>query len=629
MFKNFKKSSRHGPFTSGKPPIVLHYSLTKKKREMDSPVRPPRMRGLKVTLVAGLALLTTDALFAQSAGQSDVDSLKTQMNQMQRQYEQRIEAMEAKMKALESNANSGSILNTRVLTDANGTEMPGKAPAPMLDESFLKSLTRNFMFNMYIRAGFMFNGNGGAGTFNFEAPDNPGGRYRLGNENDFYMEPSFNQAHILGDSPDVADVSFRFTPNFYTNGIYHESFLTTGNSGNPADFRVGMREAFVEMKNVIKSAPEVTFWAGQRFYDRYNTDPADWFWLDTSGFGIGAYNMHLGPGNLYVAWIGANHDNLDLVNNPGQLNGVGDQFEQTFDFRYKDIDIGFGKLSFVAIGNYIKGAPVTPAGGQTFTNVLGDTNSINVTSSDEYGAGGGVIWQYDFGNKSYLRVFGLFGWGVTNFGAENLGNSIGAFQTNVNNFVLGRSASNVHETAPGVFNGSVNPYRGAKEFRAGFEFVWNVTPCFAFNLWGDWDHASSGYQTIGTNAAGAIENANATRNFYGVALRPVLWISDNIAIQGQAGFNYVDNVRGYSGSNAFGNSGEFGIFTIAPTIKPKGGYFTRPELRLFATYSIWSNSFKGTTTPVGEGTNLGPSSPPYNGNTNQGWLIGSQLEIWF
>ena len=590
------------------------------------------MRGLKVTLVAGLALLTTDALFAQSAGQSDVDSLKTQMNQMQRTYEQRIEAMEAKMKALESNANSGSILNTRVLGDANGTEAPGKAPAPMLDESFLKSLTRNFTFNMYVRAGFMFNGNGGAGTFNFEAPDNPGGRYRLGNENDFYMESTFSQAHILGDSPDVADVSFRFTPNFYTHGIFHESFLTTGNSGfngTNSDFQVGMREAFVEMKNVIKSAPEVTFWAGQRFYDRYNTDPADWFWLDTSGFGIGAYNIHLGPGNLYVAWIGANHDNLDLLTNSNQFNSIGDQFEQTFDIRYKDIDIGFGKLSFVAIGNYIKGGDITPNGGQGFTNVLGENDTINVHSSDAYGAGGGAIWQYDFGNKSYLRVFGLFGWGVTNFSAENLGNSIGAFQTNVNNFVLGRSATNVHETAPGVFNGSVNPYRNASLFRAGFEFVWNVTPCFAFDLWGDWDHSSSGFQTIGTNGSGAIQNANATRNFYGVALRPVLWISDNIAIQGQAGFNYVDNVRGYSGSNAFGNSGEFGIFTIAPTIKPKGGYFTRPELRLFATYSIWSNSFKGTTTPVGEGGNTGPSSPPYNGNTNQGWLIGSQLEIWF
>src|ERR1700693_3604191 len=104
---------------------------------MDSPVSPPRLRGLNYTLVAVLTLLTTDALFAQSAGQSDVDALKAQMNQMHRQYEQRIEAMEAKMKALESNANGGSILNTRVLTAADGKELPGKAPAPMLDESFL------------------------------------------------------------------------------------------------------------------------------------------------------------------------------------------------------------------------------------------------------------------------------------------------------------------------------------------------------------------------------------------------------------------------------------------------------------------------------------------------------------
>ena len=325
---------------------------------MDAPVGPPRLSGLKFTLVAGLALLTTDALFAQSAGQSDVDALKTQMNQMQRQYEQRIEAMEAKMKALESNANSGSILNTRVLTDANGTEAPGKAPAPMLDESFLKSLTRNFTFAMYVRAGTMFNGNGGAGSFNFEVPDNPGGRYRLGNENDFYMEPSFSQAHLLGDSPDVADVSFRMTPNFFTHGVFHESFLTTNNSGtSQTDFNIGMREAYVEMKNVIKSAPEVTFWAGQRFYDRYNTDPADWFWLDTSGFGIGAYNIHLGPGNLYIAWIGAQSRQPRFrYATRDQFNDVGDQFEQTFDIRYKDIDIGFGKLSFVLIGNYVKGA---------------------------------------------------------------------------------------------------------------------------------------------------------------------------------------------------------------------------------------------------------------------------------
>jgi len=623
---------------------------------MDSPVGIPRFCGLKLTLVAGLALLTTDALFAQSADQSDMNALKAQMNQMQRQYEQRIEAMEAKMKALESNQGSGSILNTRVLTDANGTEEPGKAPAPMLDESFLKSLTRNFTFNMYVRAGFMFNGNGGAGTFNFEAPDNPAGRWRLGNENDFYMEPSWNQAHILGDSPDVADVSFRFTPNFFTHGIYHESFLTTGNSGfngTNSDFQVGMREAFVEMKNVFKSAPEITFWGGERFYDRWNIDPNDWFWLDTSGFGVGAYNIHLGPGNLYLAWIGANHDTLNLLTNANQVNSIGDQFEQTWDVRYRDIDIGFGKLNLIAIGNYIKGGVVTPNGGQTFTNVRGVTDVVNVQSSDAYGGGGGIIWEYDYGNKSSFRLFGLFGWGVTNFSAENLGNSIAAFEQGVNGKVTGKSEPNVHLITPAVstparaslatgvvtpavntnavYAGNINPYPATHEFRAGIEWVWNVTECFSYDLWAYWDENNQGYTTVGqTGVTNQFATAGKTRDFFGVGFRPVYWLSDNFAIQGQAGYAYVSNIRGYSGINAFGNHGSWGILTIAPTLKPKGGYFTRPEIRVFATWSRWSNALRGSTTPIGEGGNTGPSSPPYNSlNTNQGWLIGSQLEIWF
>jgi maltoporin len=624
---------------------------------MDSAVVRPHFCGLKFTLVVGLALLTTDALFAQNADQNSLDALKAQMNQMQRQYEQRIEAMEAKMKSLEANQGSGSIPNTHVLTDANGVAEPGKAPAPMLDESFLKALTRNFTFNMYCRAGFIFNGNGGAGTFNFEAPDNPGGRWRLGNENDPYVESTFNQAHILGDSPDVADVSFRVTLEFGGNVVFHESFLTTGNtgfSGTGSDFHVGMREAYSEMKNVFHAAPEITFWAGQRFYERWDYHSNDWFWLDTSGFGVGAYNIHIGPGNLYLAWIGANHDTLNLLTNANQSNSIGDQFEQTFDVRYKDIDFLCGKLNLIAIGNYIKGGVVTPNGGQTFTNVLGATDTVNVSSSDAYGAGGGIIWQYYVpGNKSFFRLWGLFGWGVTNFSAENLGNSIGAFEQGVNGLVTGKSEPNVHLISPAVssparaslttgvvtpgvtsnavYRGSINPYPDSHQYRAGIEWVWNVTDCFSYDLWAYWDENNVGFNLVGTNAAGRVFTAAKTRDFFGVGFRPVYWLWDNFAIQGQAGYGYVSNVRGYSGTGtAFGNHGNWGILTIAPTIKPKGGYFTRPEIRIFATWSRWSNSLRGTTTPQGEGGNFGPSSAPYNSvHTNQGWLIGSQLEIWF
>ncbi len=73
---------------------------------------------------------------------------------------------------------------------------------------------------------------------------------------------------------------------------------------------------------------------------------------------------------------------------------------------------------------------------------------------------------------------------------------------------------------------------------------------------------------------------------------PIFWIADNIAIQGQAWGAWEDNNRGGSGSGSFGRGGNMGVFTIAPTIKPKGGYFTRPELRVFATYAVWSDSFK-------------------------------------
>lgn len=632
---------------------------------MDFSVQSPGTRGLKFALVAALTLLTTDTLFAQSAGQSDVDALKTRMDQMQKQYEQRIDKMDqertqdrqqiselqAEIKAVESKASSGSsILNTRLLTDANGTEASGKASAPMLDESFLKSLTRNFSFTVYARAGFQFNGSGGGGGFNFEVPDGSPGRFRLGNENDFYMELSWNQLHILGDSPDVADVSFRAT-TVLTNSITKKLFNTTLNT-QAKDFDFGVEEAFAEMKNVFKNAPEITFWGGQRFYDRYTVDPNDWHWLDSSGFGVGAYNIHLGPGNLWIAWLGSEQDNLGLFTNPNQTNTVGNLFKQTIDIRYKDIDVGFGKLALILIGNYIKGAVTTPNGGSVVTPTNGFSGVFNPSNptafngtatimdrtSDAYGIGGGAIWQYNFGNNSFLQLGALFGWGATNFANDTQSDiqfsaPFSAATADVNSFLIKgpSAATNVRETAPGAFTVNGNPVQRQKTYLVMEEFQWNPTDRFSMDFWSYWLGSDNGFRTWGFNTQkNQVIPAPETSNLVGVGIRPVFWICDNFAIQGQAGYNYVSNVRGYSDTAALGRSGSFGIFTIAPTIKPRGGYSTRPEIRLFATYSLWSNSLKGTTTPVGEGgnTSTNGSVPPYN-HSNQGWLLGSQMELWF
>jgi hypothetical protein len=110
--------------------------------------------------------------------------------------------------------------------------------------------------------------------------------------------------------------------------------------------------------------------------------------------------------------------------------------------------------------------------------------------------------------------------------------------------------------------------------------------------------------------------------------RPAFWLADNIALQGQFSAQYEsnNNIAGYPG---FGKSGWLGIFDVGPVIKPKGGYYTRPEIRFFATYALWSNSLKGMTTPIQEGSGGGGGfAAPYNGNTNHGWLFGTQVE-WF
>jgi maltoporin len=602
------------------------------------PASLPRLLGLKASLVASLALLTSGALYAQNSDSGDVAALKAQMEKMQKQYEDRISAMESKMQSLESKAESGSILNTHVLSDdANGKQYEGKGP--VLDESFLKSLTRNFSFSAYVRAGVQFNGSGGGGDFNFEAPDNPGGRARLGNENDTYFELTWKQAHMLGDNPDVMDVSMVFTPairyvqnreSFNGNILAVPGRQTTGN-----DFDFVMREAYLEMANVFKSAPEITFWGGQRFYDRFNFDSQDYFYLDTSGYGAGVKNIDVGIGQLWLAYLGGLDDNINSPN-------TGSFYKHTLDARLKHIQIGPGELMLVGIANYEKGS--------TFTrDFAGNALANPVRTDDAYGLGGGAVYHIDLsaiGPKSYLELFALGGFGATNFTSSTDFGTVTGFSANA----LVRNP----RLPIGTVVNAGQAMQDMRTYRAGALFVWNPNPCFSMGLWGLWNQDSSGFRLeesfvnprFPLQANGApnlvFKQAPATRNMWQVGVRPVVWLADNIAIQAQAYGVWADNVRGWqvnSNTNvhpgtlsptAFNRSGEQAVFTIAPTIKPKGGYYSRPELRVFATYSIWSNSWKGATTPIQEGGNTGGFTPsPYaNSHANQGWLIGTQVE-WY
>ena len=46
-----------------------------------------------------------------------------------------------------------------------------------------------------------------------------------------------------------------------------------------------LKEAFVRGGNLFASHPDWKFWAGQRYYRRWNVDEIDWYMQDMSGYG--------------------------------------------------------------------------------------------------------------------------------------------------------------------------------------------------------------------------------------------------------------------------------------------------------------------------------------------------------
>jgi maltoporin len=283
----------------------------------------------------------------------------------------------------------------------------------------------------------------------------------------------------------------------------------------------------------------------------------------------------------------------------------------------KDIQLGgFGKLMLVFDAAYEKGTTFTK-GYDSEGNVINLRNPVSF--GDAWGVGGGAVYQYDFCNKSFLQLWALFGRGAANF---STGTDIGAVTSAESNFLT------LHPAAAGQKINAGDPINNQMKFRAGGQFVWNPTTWFSMCLWGFWNLDNRGEQIVGTDANGHTKIVSGNRNLVEYGIRPILWVADNIAIQGQAWGGWEDNNRNGSGTKSFGRGGNIGVFTIAPTIKPKGGYFTRPELRVFATYAVWSDSFKNSAGD--NATIFGTSVGPYvNNHSNDGWLFGTQVEWYF
>ena len=127
-----------------------------------------------------------------------------------------------------------------------------------------------------------------------------GAKYRLGNEADTYGELTFVNYWINAK---------RDTDKAWMKTNVTVQADTTESSTYASNDKFRLREAFVQMGNVLQRQPETKFWAGERYYRRLNIDINDFYMLDTSGYGGGFEDLNLKFAQSSVSYLaGAGED---------------------------------------------------------------------------------------------------------------------------------------------------------------------------------------------------------------------------------------------------------------------------------------------------------------------------------
>lgn len=257
------------------------------------------------------------------------DQLEQQLQQLKQQYdqtthdlEQRIAALEKQIadqrevnqKAKESTVSTVELAAQQAAQGALGGEsnQVGAKFQGQLSQEPTYDLLREadtkiqklqeqlgtFEFHGYFRSGYGLNSVGGEQVA-FQAPG-AGAKYRLGNEAETYAELIFVNNWLNPEresSKTWMKTEFMIEANTTNSATYPNFPNGLGND----QFR--LREAFVQVGNVLDSQPDAKFWAGQRYYRRQHVEIDDFYPLDMSGYGAGVEDLDIGVGRMAVAFL--------------------------------------------------------------------------------------------------------------------------------------------------------------------------------------------------------------------------------------------------------------------------------------------------------------------------------------
>jgi len=375
----------------------------------------------------------------------------------------------------------------------------------------------------------------------------------------------------LGNEPDTyleAILNYKQVAENGTQSHYRlmiADSTTSSNDWTAGDGALNVRQAYVEFSNLASFSgifEDSSIWAGKRF-DRDNFDI---HWLDSdfvflAGLGAGIYDVKFS----------------DSVKSNFSLYG-----RSFIDFP-ADTD-------FVPEGSYSTDNLILTANNY-FGNVQWMISGMKAQDNDQRVVEGNTT-AAETGVHTMLAYHGdsFFGVSDGNFKVAVMhGQGLGAEAKNIG------ADGDLHEDAVSTRFGVYGTTYLSDN--------WRLAPAILAETSEDRYIKGDEYQWLTFNARLAQE------------------FSANFEMQYEASWQTMDiTPLGYSGRNAV--EGDYSRFTIAPTFKPQvGGFWNRPEIRVFASYSTWDDELD---TYAG-GDALGADSDFESAQ----WTFGTQMEIWF
>src|SRR5271170_4177440 len=514
--------------------------------------------------IATMSLGITAAA-AQKAQQSD--QLKQQLEELKQESEANTHALELRIAALEqqiekekeaaaeNRAGAVSAVELaaekaagKIFQSGNSNQVGAKFQGTLPQEptyDFVQEANRQitklkeqvgaFEYHGYFRSGYGLNSAGGQQVA-FQAPGTEA-KYRLGNEAETYGEFIFVNNWVNPD--ETSDKAWAKTEVMIeANTTDSQSYTSFPNGIGNDQFR--LREAFVQIGNVLESQPDAKFWAGERYYRRQHIDINDFYPLDASGYGGGVEDLNVGIGKLAVAFISAARP--DIVTQNGNLA------KSTIDVRLYGVK--GPRIREIPSGLWSAWFDYAWSKGGTTTATSTTAPGTAVPTSDGYA----------FGFKhELLEWHGGYHSGSIQYGTGAASNFSAA---------ITGPAPYVNRSAQFLITEQVL-YQPNDRFAIMPIFVYQQTkdgnPQHRWNEW-----ASFG-------------------------ARPQVFFTKHISLAVEGGFDHTNS----PGENSLGQSptgqyeGWLRKVTISPQIGVRDKFFSRPVLRGFLTYANWTDGYRG------------------------------------